>query len=730
MPTNDPRQPLLQFLASVSDLSGKTEEELIRILLEAKHYKDLQDVLQTHMDEIVTALKTKDVPRLQLALQQTFFTVKQKISSLPDQVATPIEKALPEILEEPALLIQKSQQIQTVLQESPQLLNTLKKSRGNTKRAYIEKLVKNYSKWTPEQSSFIQQTTENIITKAQESPSKSIDQIIKESVAQTFPSKDTLVAKLQKDSSLKREIKIIQGETPKEVSSSFVEALISSPDPVFFKNAFIQSAETASSLQTALEQTKKLSYAKELLQSVPQQDIDYGGIFTKLSTSSPIIEKLFAPAADIAFSLFPKGTQEEIVTKIFGSSWTKEVSNNSFLEKILGPSLQSPSIQSAIQKGNQLFIPSGQKNIVFSKTQTFFVDIFVTIFHPEVSETYLRLAALNNTQMNKSVGQFYLGLLADKGATYATKKGAKAAGKIAAEKAAGSTLGKFIGTLLGGEGGPVGSFIGAILFDKIIGGLWSGVKRGFNFITLGWLGNLISGNYESTPLTKDPIFIISAVLVCSIALLFVIPLTPFTLAGNSFFQQTSYDNAFIPGMGGVLPNGPSGATGPPGINTGAGFACAWSGATPPKTSISYCPVHAPITQGPFTTVGSHIGVDAYDFGCSDGTPIHASQDGYVTSLVTTFQPNEFKDRSFGNNVVLVGTDTSGQIFCTIYAHLLDASPAVIGAYQNKTIIRAGEVIGFSDTTGYTYGRLGIGKGPHLHFGYKGSGRLTLPAGCP
>ncbi len=168
------------------------------------------------------------------------------------------------------------------------------------------------------------------------------------------------------------------------------------------------------------------------------------------------------------------------------------------------------------------------------------------------------------------------------------------------------------------------------------------------------------------------------------------------------------------------------------------FSCEWNGPPPPPATISVCPVHAPITQRPFDPNGSHRNLNAYDFGADQKTPVLAAQDGYVVSYDNFYGPNQYKYASYGNNVVLIGTNpTSGKTFCTNYAHLLDVSSEVVAAKGQPIVIKAGDVIGWVDTTGYTYGCIknncGLGYGTHLHFGYQGENQnvpMSLPPGCP
>jgi murein DD-endopeptidase MepM/ murein hydrolase activator NlpD len=174
----------------------------------------------------------------------------------------------------------------------------------------------------------------------------------------------------------------------------------------------------------------------------------------------------------------------------------------------------------------------------------------------------------------------------------------------------------------------------------------------------------------------------------------------------------------------------SGARPAPG---GAGPSFSWGGPDPPPTpGITVCPVSGgDITQEPYDQTGSHANLNAYDFGLAQGSPVVAAHDGYIVSVRTTFAPNEYQAGSYGNYVLMVGTNPQGARFFTMYAHLMPDIPGnIIAAAGTTTLIAAGTHIGNVDTTGYTYGWRGIGTGTHLHFGYQGPGTLALPPGCP
>ncbi len=714
------------FVVSLGQTVGTTEDRALSVYYQMTSYPELQALLQLHATEITRAIQAKDINTLAGILQKAQSDFLKGLSEQPYQIQLNTKQKMQATQPTDEELSRRVNNVKQALEKTHKTAEVVYNAKRKQNREFIERLVKNYSKLTPDEAAAFSNA---VIAAAESYPETSSQEIIQTAAKTVHQTSQESVRELQKQKPVKDAIRSSQANSTSVIEQQIIQAVLRSDNPTVAVEAIqTYGTETGPRATDMPELTKKaeiLAKTHAAIQTAEiQAPLDYAGFFSLVSKNGSAVEKVLAPLADTVFSLFPQKTQEAIVLRVMASSWNKEVSNNTWMQQTLGPLLDSPPVQRAIAKGNSLFQSAG-KAAVFTKTQSFFSDIFVTVFHPQVSEVYLQLAGVGYVPQNPSIATHYAGLLAQQGVSVAAKKGARVVGTKVAEKAAGTTIGKIVGGVLGSEGGPVGSFVGAVLFDKIIGGLWKGIKKGFGFITFDWLSRLISGNYNSTPLYKDPVFIISIVLVGLVAALFALSFTPLTIVGNVFFQQTSQDNAYINGVGGVFP------TGQPGINTGAGFSCAWSGPAPPSTSISYCPVHAPITQGPNTPQGtSHYQSQAYDFGCGNGTPIHASHDGYVTSLVTTFQPNEYKYASFGNNVVLVGTDASGKTFCTIYAHFLDVTPAIISAYQNKTIIHAGEVIGYSDTTGYTFGSGGLGKGPHLHFGYKGSGTLSLPSGCP
>ena len=228
------------------------------------------------------------------------------------------------------------------------------------------------------------------------------------------------------------------------------------------------------------------------------------------------------------------------------------------------------------------------------------------------------------------------------------------------------------------------------------------------------------------PIGQDMPLLTALIVVGVLLLLFVFP-SPLNLSQLAHSAKVSAIFAALRRFKDVARDVTSGTI------QATSFVCTWTGPSP-VSPITTCPVHAPISQGPFNPSGSHKTLNAYDFAAGQGTPVVAAHDAYVASYVNSYAPNQYKYGSYGNNVVLVATSPTGnQQYCTNYAHLLDVSPAVAANSGKPVLITAGTVIGYVDTTGYTYGSNGPGTGTHLHWGYKGPNQTTplpLPPGCP
>lgn len=157
----------------------------------------------------------------------------------------------------------------------------------------------------------------------------------------------------------------------------------------------------------------------------------------------------------------------------------------------------------------------------------------------------------------------------------------------------------------------------------------------------------------------------------------------------------------------------------------------------PVSAITNSPTNGGvITQGPGGSF-THKNANAYDIANADGAPIMATHNAHVVSYLYGIPKNTFQNKSWGNYVLLAallpGTNT---IYYTMYAHLLDVSDAVkkacgidvdnppkqvvvqcIAQTSGVPTITAGEVIGWEDATGSTYGANDNGTGTHLHYQY-------------
>ncbi len=149
------------------------------------------------------------------------------------------------------------------------------------------------------------------------------------------------------------------------------------------------------------------------------------------------------------------------------------------------------------------------------------------------------------------------------------------------------------------------------------------------------------------------------------------------------------------------------------------------GSLPPSGSVVLAwPVDDPyITQyfgnTPFATANPQVyngkGHNAIDLRASPGTPIKAARGGVVLGTGNT--DLTCPGASYGKWIFIKHDDG----LSTIYAHL-----SVIGVSKGDSVT-VGQVIGYSDTTGYA-------TGPHLHFGVYASTGSEVASfaskGCP
>lgn len=144
-----------------------------------------------------------------------------------------------------------------------------------------------------------------------------------------------------------------------------------------------------------------------------------------------------------------------------------------------------------------------------------------------------------------------------------------------------------------------------------------------------------------------------------------------------------------------------------------------SGSAPLQWPLDSITITQYFGNTPFATANPQIyngqGHDGIDLAASPGTPVHAARDGVVLGVGNTDLtcPNA----SFGKWIFIQHDDGLE----TMYAHL---ATQIVAKGDHVT---AGQVIGYSDTTGYA-------TGPHLHFGVYASSGSEIASfaskGCP
>lgn len=115
---------------------------------------------------------------------------------------------------------------------------------------------------------------------------------------------------------------------------------------------------------------------------------------------------------------------------------------------------------------------------------------------------------------------------------------------------------------------------------------------------------------------------------------------------------------------------------------------------------------------PVYTAEGLKGHNGIDFAAKHGEPVYATHDGYASFQI---------DNSGGEGVVIITKDQfdyngGSSYFKTIYWHFCDShkEPNFTSPFADKTgftPVKAGDLIGYADTTGQS-------TGDHLHFGLK------------
>ena len=127
-----------------------------------------------------------------------------------------------------------------------------------------------------------------------------------------------------------------------------------------------------------------------------------------------------------------------------------------------------------------------------------------------------------------------------------------------------------------------------------------------------------------------------------------------------------------------------------------------------NSDITECPTDPgyDITQCPGGDY-SHDALDAYDISVPQGQPVYSTHPGVV---VATFNQSYTREGA-GNYVKIKGTTPEGEVYYTIYEHLL-----VINVSTGDQV-GPRHLLGLADTTGNS-------DGPHLHYEYRGADNIA------
>ena len=340
------------------------------------------------------------------------------------------------------------------------------------------------------------------------------------------------------------------------------------------------------------------------------------------------------------------------------------------------------------------------------------------MLHPTVTTVWVEIAQVNGALLPSGIYQYYLSLLARKGAKEGTKAAAKKLGKEVAKKITSKSVGQAVGGTLGsflmGLGIPpgvaqaIGAWLGGQLFEKI-GGLFGK--------TIGFVKGLL--NYVGEPWFKDYGLVLGLILIA----ILIIPIL-FPFFGGAGYTQVVTDNAFVAGFGYEGENGPF-------INCLAeenktNPLCSMEACDPAKQDCRW-PARGFIYQGPNSNTscpGTHTGNQAIDIdpvGGETGIDVYSTVEGVVEDA---FWGCPDGSGHMGNqcgamrgNYVIV----RGASYTLTFYHLSQ----LVTPVQTGDQVHATTVIGKMDQTGNS-------SGTHLHFGYRGPGSINsiLPIAVP
>lgn len=451
-------------------------------------------------------------------------------------------------------------------------------------------------------------------------------------------------------------------------------------------------------------------------------------------------QKTVAAILDPIANVFGK---QQVLGRVYEKVFGRIERSSESITTVFGKNIvSSPLFQQIFQKVRATVIGASSSTIS-RPIQGFLInllsDVATTVFHKTIERTLVQTVGykvvFRFAVQQWVFSQITTAAVALKGTSTAswlagilslgTKKAAKEGARGAAVAAAAGTVAKegakkgiealltkiglssLIGLFTGGAGWVAQAlmWVGATLLKPILSFIGRGISGALSF---SFLQRMISGQGQLS-LADDWVLIVPIAIIAIFLVMFtsVLP-TPLS---------TSYLNTLV--KNGAIIRGLVGNRGlPHNILLGGSCFHSYNGPVPPQSLITECPTIGTISQCPGGD-HSHGSVDAYDLTNNNGAEVRATHDGYVAYSSTGLKEKEGK--GCGNQIQLAGFDGTAPYF-TIYGHLKDLSPAVVAAAASGSLIPAGTIIGWVDHNGFS-------SGPHLHYEYRGSGKLTLPPGC-
>lgn len=714
-------QQLGEFVTNLLDdlQSGAiTAEEAI---IASSQYEYIRSLFSQHAQDLADATATGD-EALKNSLISIFSQTKGRLAELPA-----FSSQTPDILREEKQTRDTATLEHAAFETIRKETKTKASSRKQARREFIHALVNQYSSRannSPISEAKMDSLVDSVLADAsKEQSSQGAKQHFIKDLAQKFGTSDsafekTLGSLVSKDATntVAGSWKDVQAEKEALVTL-FAHSDLSRPDVV--ADVFVHASDKENLSGLSAHATKLAQTAGAISALGTKQPTIKGSFFSNSNTNGLI--KGLQQAADGMLSLVGEPLREIIIKEKISGAIRSVLTNTSQMADKLGEQFVQSPIFGFI---SQNVLKATNEKPSMSQSTAVFSDVFSSIFRGPLNIAttrgaqghvydYFTLARASSNApkgfsfLSTNIMPWHLGSLH---AEYllSTKKGSVGRGGwfpsfgLHALQSLSSLAGNTLSTI----------------FDRFVGFVFTGSS----------LSRQIHASRRAAtiplPLSEDLPLLLSIVIVGTIIILYVFP-TFLNIPHLSMTQKMSALLASLnDGKGGVdnEPRSPNVAA--------TTFTCSWSGPNPPPSPISVCPARAPISQGPFSASGSHKNLNAYDLAAPQGTSVLAAHGGYVVSYYNAYAPNQFVDKSYGNNVVLIGTNpATGKTFCTNYAHLLGVSPLVVSNAGKPIFVPAGEILGYVDTTGYTYGYAGKGTGTHLHFGYNQSGPF-LPPGCP